>query len=165
MAPPPGSPGRTCAAPPGVREASHGAHGREKAGQARAAAREPVGVTPAAGALAFELASAVGTPQRLDGGIPKVEKGFPGRPRGTSGVRLGTMPGVGPTHAAVIAGEIGDPSRLEGPRRLIAYAGTDPVIKGPGGNAMSHRSILASLFMPFDFDWHLRERFKRSLDF
>lgn len=117
-----------------VREASRGAHGRERAELVKAAARDSIGITLAADALAFELGSAVGTLRHLDGEISKVEREIAERLGRTSGRWLETIPGVGPTYAAVIAGEIGDPDRFESPKKLIAYAGIDPVVKDSGDN-------------------------------
>ena len=55
----------------------------------------------------------------------------------TSGKWLLTIPGIDVALASVIAGEIGDPDRFDGPHKLMGYAGMDPTRSESGDTVSS----------------------------
>ena len=108
-----------------VRSASRGRFGREKAEEVKAAARASVGVTFAADALAFEAAHVCSLLSHLDAEIAKLDKEIARVIDPEVSELLQSIPGIGPTCAATIAAEVGDPDRFEDPKKLMAYAGMD----------------------------------------
>lgn len=56
---------------------------------------------------------------------------------GTGGKWLLTIPGIDVAPASVIAGEIGDPGRFDGPHKLMAFAGMDPTRSESGDTVSS----------------------------
>ena len=108
-----------------VKSASRGRHGREKAEEVKAAARASVGVTFAAGALAFEARHVAGLVAHLDSEIAELDGEIARLLDPEVGGLLQTIPGIGPVCAAAIAAEVGDPDRFDGPKKLVAYAGMD----------------------------------------
>lgn len=108
-----------------VREASRGRFGRAKAEEVKEAARRSVGTTFAAGALAFEARHVAGLIDHMDGEISELEGEIARLLDPEVGGLLQTIPGIGPTCAATIAAEVGDPGRFDDPKKLVAYAGMD----------------------------------------
>lgn len=108
-----------------VKEGSGGRLGRARAEAVKAAARDSVGVRYASSALAFEIAHIVSLIEHLDEQIAELDAEIARMLAETPGAWLTTIPGVGTTLAAAIAGEIGDPMRFESPRKVIAFAGMD----------------------------------------
>ena len=108
-----------------VRQASHGRFGRAKADEVKAAARASVGTSFAADALAFEANHIAELVAHLDKEIAKLEDEIARLLDPEVGALLQTIPGIGPTCAAVIAAEVGDPDRFEDPKKLFAYAGME----------------------------------------
>ena len=108
-----------------VRQASHGRFGRAKADEIKAAARASVGTSFAADALAFEANHIAELVAHLDKEIAKLEDEIARLLDPEVGALLQTIPGIGPTCAAVIAAEVGDPDRFEDPKKLFAYAGME----------------------------------------
>lgn len=54
---------------------------------------------------------------------------------------LHTIKGVGAVSAAVILAEIGDISRFDNPKKLVAFAGIDPSVYQSGGYTASHAKM------------------------
>jgi transposase len=80
------------------------------------------------------LASLLEAVETLDQPIKRLERwrqeGFPRAPEMDL---LRTLPGVGVLLSVVIASEVGDVRRFEGPDHLAAYAGTTPRVHASGG--------------------------------
>ena len=51
-----------------------------------------------------------------------------------------TIPGIGPVTGSIIISKIGDIRRFDDPKKLVAYAGIDPVIT-QSGNRYGEASI------------------------
>lgn len=62
--------------------------------------------------------------------------------------KIDTIPGVGTTLGATILSEIGDISRFEKPKQLIAFAGMDPSVK-QSGNFVGTESHMSKRGSPF----------------
>ena len=108
-----------------VREASRGYFGRAKADEVKAAARGSVGTSFAAEALAFEANHVSELITHLDGEVGKLDAEIARLLDPEVGALLQSIPGIGPTCAATIAAEVGDPGRFDEPKKLMAYAGMD----------------------------------------
>ena len=108
-----------------VERASRGRHGREKAAEVKEAARRSVGVTFAAGALAFEARHVADLVGHLDAEIGELDAEIARLLDPEVGALLQSIPGIGPVCAATIAAEVGDPDRFDEPKKLVAYAGMD----------------------------------------
>ena len=54
---------------------------------------------------------------------------------------LTTIPGIGPTLAAVILSEVGDISRFSSAAKLAAFAGIDPTVKQSGEFTATHNHM------------------------
>ncbi len=105
--------------------ASYGRCGRDKASELILTARRSIGVSFSSDALAMELRMIIeridyleNLVKSLDGEISQLLKETPGK-------WLTTVPGIGSTLAAQIAGEIGDAHRFDSPKKLVAFAGMD----------------------------------------
>ena len=108
-----------------VKEASRGHFGRAKADEVKAAARRSVGTSFAVDALAFEANHISELIAHLDKEIGKLEGEIARLLDPEIGELLQSIPGIGPTCAAVIAAEVGDPDRFDEPKKLMAYAGME----------------------------------------
>ena len=108
-----------------IREASRGRFGREKAEEVKALAKRSVGCTWAEDALSFELAHVASLIDHMDGEIASLDAEISRMLAGTEAELLRSIPGIGPVNAAVIAAEVGDPSRFTDTKKLVAYAGID----------------------------------------
>ena len=108
-----------------IREASHGHFGREKAEEVKELARRSVGCTWAEKALSFELSHVMSLVGHMDREIASLDAEISRMLEGTEADFLRSIPGIGPVNAAVIAAEVGDPSRFDDAKKLVAYAGID----------------------------------------
>ena len=124
-----------------LREASGGHCGRRKAEELKAAAKVSVGVGFGSKTLAFELRLLMEELEFIRGQIEEVESELTRLIDETSGKWLLTIPGIGIALASIIAGEIGDPHRFEGPHQLMAFAGMDPTKSESGDTVDSDGSM------------------------
>lgn len=108
-----------------LREASRGRFGREKAVELKALAKRSVGVTYASEAYAFELRRIIGLIGLLDDEVGALDAEAARMVEEIGADVLETIPGIGPVNAAVIAAEVGDPTRFADAKKLIAFAGLD----------------------------------------
>ena len=115
-----------------IETASNGRCGRDYADMLMAAARTSVGASHSSDALALQIRLMIeqldfleSQMKSLDDEIARILDETPGR-------WLTTIPGVGPTLAAQITGEIGDPHRFSSARKLVAYAGMDATVRQSG---------------------------------
>jgi transposase len=103
--------------------ASRGRYGREKAVEIKSLAQQSIGTNSPATSLELQL-----TLQQLDFlllQINKLDKAIRAAVVKTQSPIL-TIPGIGPTLAAIILAEIGDIGRFSSPDKLQAFAGLDP---------------------------------------
>lgn len=130
-------------------EASRGRLGRERADEVAQAAAASVGVSFGARALAFELRVLIERMEFTKGQIAELEDEISRALAKTAGRRLASVPGVGATLAALIAGEIGDPFRFETPAKLVAYAGMDATrkVSGESLDSRGHLSKRGSSYL------------------
>lgn len=131
-----------------ISEGSRGRLGRERAEAVKAAARRSVGVRFASGPLGFEISHIAALIEHLDGQIRELESEIAGLLEGTPGQWLETIPGVGPTLAATIAGEIGDAERFDEPKKVIAFAGIDAT-RSDSGQFESDRNRMSKAGSPY----------------
>ena len=133
-----------------LREASRGRFGREKAEQLKAAAKSSVGVSFGSRHLALQVRVIVETVEFIAGQIAEVEAELESMLAETQGAWLKTVPGIDTALASLIAGEIGDANRFEGPRQLIAYAGMDATKHQSGdSDPNGHMSKRGSSFLRY----------------
>lgn len=131
-----------------IREGSRGHLGRERAEAVKDAARDSVGIRFASSALAFEIGHIVALIEHLDAQIGELDAEIARLLEETPGRWLETIPGVGATLAAAIAGEIGDAARFEGPKKVIAFAGID-ASREDSGEFESKRNHMSKAGSPY----------------
>ncbi|MDD4096761.1 MAG: IS110 family transposase, partial [Oscillospiraceae bacterium] len=106
-----------------LRVASHGRYDRAKAEEIKSLAQQSIGANSPAVALELQL-----TLQHLDfllQQINELDKAIRTAVAQTQSPIL-SIPGIGPTLAAIILAEIGDIHRFSSPDKLQAFAGLDP---------------------------------------
>lgn len=133
------TPAEFLAADPGelseaLRRASRGRLGRGRVDRVREAAARSVGVPFALDCLSFELRHAVALIAELDREIAELDAKISEVASRGPAALLRTVPGVGATLAAVVAAEVGDPSRFASPGKLFAYAGLDATVSQSGAS-------------------------------
>lgn len=116
-----------------LREASRGRLGRERAERLVEAARGSVGVSFGASTLAFQVGVAAETLEFVRGKVAAIEAELDAMLERTQGRWLKTIPGIDTVLASLIAGEVGDAGRFEGPAQLRAFAGMDATKSQSGG--------------------------------
>ena len=100
--------------------------------------------------LSFELRHAVALIAELDREVGELDAKISEVASRGPAALLRTVPGVGPTLAAVVAAEVGDPSRFASPSKLFAYAGLDATVSQSGtraGTAGAHVSKRGSSYL------------------
>lgn len=117
-----------------LKENSGGNCGRAKAEAVKVAARSSIGAKFGARALSFEIKLLVKRLSFTQVQIEELEDEISELLHRSDGHWLTTIPGIGDSLAASIAGEIGDPDRFETPKKLIAYAGMDASKYQSGAN-------------------------------
>ena len=117
-----------------LKENSGGNCGRAKAEAVKDAARSSIGAKFGARALSFEIKLLVKRLSFTQVQIEELEDEISELLHRSDGHWLTTIPGIGDSLAASIAGEIGDPDRFETPKKLIAYAGMDASKYQSGAN-------------------------------
>lgn len=138
-------------------DSSNGRYGREKAEQLFATAKNSVGSELSSEALAFEARMMIERLALLEEQLKELDAEIARRLEETPGKWLMTIPGIGSTLAAQLAGEIGDPHRFPSSKKLVAYAGIDAALSQSGESAESgHISKRGSA--------HLRHAFLRAAD-
>jgi transposase len=133
-----------------LRRASRGRLGRDRVDRVREAAARSVGVPFALDCLSFELRHAVALIAELDREVGELDAKISEVASRGPAALLRTVPGVGPTLAAVVAAEVGDPSRFASPSKLFAYAGLDATVSQSGtraGTAGAHVSKRGSSYL------------------
>ncbi len=104
---------------------SYGRCGRGKAEELVLVARRSIGVGFSSDALAMELRMIVDRIEYLENLVKSLDEEIALLLKETPGKWLTTIPGIGSTLAAQIAGEIGDAHRFDSPKKLVAFAGMD----------------------------------------
>jgi len=119
-----------------LRAASKGRYGRPKAEEIKSLAQQSVGANSPAAALELQM-----TLQHLDfllQQINKLDKAIRTAVVQTQSPIM-SIPGIGPTLAAIILAEIGDIHRFSSPDKLQAFAGLDPSTY-QSGNFIANRT-------------------------
>ena len=106
-----------------LRAASKGRYGRAKAEEIKSLAQQSIGANSPATSLELQL-----TLQQLDSLIQQINKLDKAIRAAVVQTRspIMSIPGIGPTLAAIILAEIGDIHRFSSPDKLQAFAGLDP---------------------------------------
>ena len=120
-----------------IETASNGRCGRDYADTLIAAARTSVGAAHSSDALALQIKLMIEQLEFLERQMKDLDEEIAVILDETPGKWLTTIPGVGPTLAAQITGEIGDPWRFSSARKLVAYAGMDATISQSGESEMA----------------------------
>lgn len=122
-----------------IEGASNGRCGRSHADSLMAAARTSAGASHSSDALSLQIRLMVEQLDFLEGQMKVLDEKIARMLDETPGKWLTTVPGIGPTLAAQITGEIGDPYRFSSSRKLVAYAGMDATVRQSGESEESGR--------------------------
>lgn len=120
-----------------IETASNGRCGRDYADTLMAAARTSIGVSRLSDASALQIKLMVEHLEFLESQMKDLDAEIAVILDETPGRWLVTIPGVGPTLAAQITGEIGDPWRFSSARKLVAYAGMDATVSQSGESELA----------------------------
>ncbi|MDO4443743.1 MAG: IS110 family transposase [Slackia sp.] len=124
-----------------IEDASNGRCGRDYAEELMTAARTSVGASYSSDALSLQVHLMIEQLDFLESQMKSLDEEIVRILDETPGRWLTTVPGIGPTLAAQITGEIGDPYRFSSSRKLVAYAGMDATVRQSGESAeLGHMS-------------------------
>ena len=115
-----------------LKEASKSRVGRKKAEEAKEVASTSVGISLSSKTLSFELRMIVERIEFTQTQIAELDEEIATLLELTQGKWLSSIPGIGTTLAAMITAEIGDATRFEDVKKLIAYAGMDASVSQSG---------------------------------
>ena len=115
-----------------LKEASKSRVGRKKAEEAKEVASTSVGISLSSKTLSFELRMIVERIEFTQTQIAELDEEIATLLELTQGKWLTSIPGIGTTLAAMITAEIGDATRFEDVKKLIAYAGMDASVSQSG---------------------------------
>jgi transposase len=127
---------------------SRGRFGRDKAEQILAAAKTSCGVKKGINAFVFQIRQMVMQIAFMEKQIEAVEANIEAI-YGKTDCYLDTIDGVGNTLGAAILAEVGDISRFDSPKKLVAYAGIDPSVRQSGEftGTENHMSKRGSVYL------------------
>jgi transposase len=114
-----------------ISSSSRGRFGLSKAQQIIDTAARSVGVSFLADAARLELRCLLNQIEFLEDQVADVDAALDALLQQTEQY-LTTIPGIGPTLAAALLGEIGDINRFASLEKLVAYAGIDPTVYQTG---------------------------------
>ena len=129
-------------------KASHGRFGKDKALQIKDVAAHSLGITIATDAFAFQLKQLLEQISFIEDQVEQLDLEIAAYMKQTD-CFITTIPGIGPVLGAVILSEVGDISRFEDGKKLVAYAGIDASVSQSGsfeGNQM-HMSKRGSPYL------------------
>ena len=112
-------------------KASKGHFGKDKALQIKDAAVHSLGITIATDAFAFQLRQLLEQIGFIEDQVDELDSEIAAYMKQTDSF-LTTIPGIGPILGAVIMSEVGDISRFEDAKKLVAYAGIDAAVSQSG---------------------------------
>jgi transposase len=112
-------------------KASHGRFGKDKALQIKDAAVHSLGITIATDAFAFQLRQLLEQISFIEDQVEQLDLEIAAYMKQTDSF-ITTIPGIGPVLGAVIISEVGDISRFEDGKKLVAYAGIDASVSQSG---------------------------------
>ncbi len=156
-------------------ESSNGRYGRKKAEQLYEVAKNSIGSELSSEALAFEARMMLERLALLDMQLKELDAEIAQRLEETPGRWLATIPGIGSTLAAQLAGEIGDPHRFSSSKKLVAYAGIDAAISQSGdssdsshvskrGSAQLRHALMRAADGARRFDPYFKEYYEKKID-
>lgn len=119
---------------------SRGALGIEKAKLIHTAAKNSFGIKYAQDAFTFQLKQILEEIQFVENHISETEKQIAVHFESLDS-HLSSIPGIGPVLAASIESEIGDISRFDDPKKLVAFIGIDPSVQQSGQFNSSHNRM------------------------
>lgn len=123
-----------------LKKASRGRFGTAKAQELKSAARTSCGVRMATETFAFQLQILIQQIEFTEKQVDQIDRQIAEQLVKVNTVVL-TIPGVGPATGATIVGEIGDISRFDGPKKLVAFAGIDPTVMQSGNFSGTHNRL------------------------
>lgn len=112
-------------------KASHGRFGKDKALQIKDAAVHSLGITIATDAFAFQLRQLLEQISFIEDQVEQLDLEIAAHMKRTDSF-ITTIPGIGPVLGAVIISEVGDISRFEDGKKLVAYSGIDASVSQSG---------------------------------
>lgn len=112
-------------------KASHGRFGKDKALQIKDVAAHSLGITIATDAFAFQLKQLLEQISFIEDQVEQLDLEIAAYMKRTDSY-ITTIPGIGPVLGAVIISEVGDISRFEDGKKLVAYAGIDASVSQSG---------------------------------
>lgn len=112
-------------------KASRGRFGKDKAMQIKDAAQNSFGITIATDAFAFQLRQLLEQIDFIEGQVEQLDAEISAYMSKTDSF-ITTIPGIGPVLGAIILSEVGDISRFEDGKKLVAYAGIDASVSQSG---------------------------------
>ncbi len=112
-------------------KASKGHFGKDKALQIKDAAANSLGITIATDAFAFQLRQLLEQISFIEDQVDQLDLEIAAYMKQTDSF-ITTIPGIGPVLGAVILSEVGDISRFEDGKKLVAYAGIDAAVSQSG---------------------------------
>jgi transposase len=112
-------------------KASKGHFGKDKALQIKDVAAHSIGITIATDAFAFQLRQLLEQISFIEDQVEQLDLEIAAYMKRTDSF-ITTIPGIGPVLGAVIISEVGDISRFEDGKKLVAYAGIDASVSQSG---------------------------------
>jgi transposase len=135
-----------------LRKNSRGRFGEAKAEELRSAAKQSFGITIGTSAFAMQLRQLLEMIALLEKQLLELEDEIIQYLRKMD-TYITTCPGIGDVLGAIILSEIGDVSRFEHPKKLVAFVGIDPSVK-QSGEFLGTRNKMSKRGSP-----HLRRAF------
>lgn len=114
-----------------LEKASRGRFGKDKAMQLKDVASRSLGITIATDAFAFQLKQLLEQISFIEDQVEELDLKIAAYLEQTDSY-ITTIPGIGPVLGAVILSEVGDISRFEDGKKLVAYAGIDAAVSQSG---------------------------------
>jgi transposase len=112
-------------------KASRGRFGKDKAVQLKDAAAHSFGITIATDAFSFQLRQILEQIAFIEDQVDLLDLEISAYMKRTESF-ITTIPGIGPVLGAVILSEVGEISRFEDAKKLVAYAGIDAAVSQSG---------------------------------
>ncbi len=112
-------------------KASRGRFGKDKALQIKDVAAHSLGITFATNAFSFQLRQLLEQISFIEDQVEQLDLEIAAYMKRTDSF-ITTIPGIGPVLGAVILSEVGDISRFDDAKKLVAYAGIDASVSQSG---------------------------------